>query len=381
MRAHPAADLFPLMTDDELAKLADDIRAQGQLVPIVTHDGLILDGRNRWLACERAGVTPRTVAWTGQGSPAMWVISMNLQRRHLTPSQRAAIAVDVLPLLEREARGRQRAAAEQTNLALGRQAAETLPEKLPEASEARSQAAAVFSINPHYVSDAKKLKAAAPDLYDAVRAGEQTITEAKRELKERGREQVREQNRALVEAAPPAITVLAQAEHYQTIVLDPPWDWGDEGDVDQFGRARPTYATMPLDDVAALPVADLAADNAHIYLWITNRSLPKGFALLERWGFRYVTALTWVKPSFGMGNYFRGSTEHVLFGVRGSLALLRQDAPTHFLAPRPGEHSAKPDAFYGLVESCSPGPWLEMFSRKARNGWVAWGAEVVADGR
>ena len=170
-----------------------------------------------------------------------------------------------------------------------------------------------------------------------------------------------------------ALALTGGAE-YQTIVIDPPWDWGDEGDVNQFGRAKPTYATMPIDEIAALPVGEIADDNAHLYLWITNRSLPKGFALLDAWGFRYVTMLTWVKPSFGMGNYYRGSTEQILFGVRGSLPLLRHDVGTHFEAPRGARgHSAKPDEFYRLVETCSPGPRIDMFARSERLGWTVWG--------
>ena len=188
------------------------------------------------------------------------------------------------------------------------------------------------------------------------------------------REAIREQNQELVEQALPLSTM--EGRQFQTIVLDPPWDWGDEGDVNQFGRARPTYATMSFEEILALPVSDLAQGDAHIYLWITNRSLPKGFMLLDAWGFRYITALTWCKLSFGMGNYFRGQTEHILFGVRGSLALLRKDVGTWFQAPRPGQHSGKPDAFYELVEQCSPGPWLDMFARQERPGWASWGAEV-----
>lgn len=133
---------------------------------------------------------------------------------------------------------------------------------------------------------------------------------------------------------------------------------------------------MPFDDVAALPIDDVSSGNAHLYLWITNRSLPKGFSLLERWGYRYVTMLTWCKPSIGLGNYFRGSTEQVLFGVRGSLPLLKNNVGTWFAADRGVRHSQKPDAFYELVESCSPGPWLDVFARSERPGWVTWGAEV-----
>lgn len=207
-----------------------------------------------------------------------------------------------------------------------------------------------------------------PDTMDRTGKVDRAYTELRRR-------QSLAQNEALVANTAPA-QVAISTDHYQTIVIDPPWDWGDEGDVDQYGRARPVYATMPIEQIAALPVGQFAQANAHIYLWITNRSLPKGFDILTGWGFRYVTMLTWVKPSFGMGNYFRGSTEHVLFGVRGSLSLLRHDVPTHFTAPRPGIHSDKPDTFYELVQTCSPGPWLEMFARTERPGWTPWGADV-----
>jgi N6-adenosine-specific RNA methylase IME4 len=487
MEAHSATNLFPMMPQAELVELAKDIKERGQMVPIVVYQGKILDGRNRWAACEIAGVEPRTMEWQGTGSPTAWVISLNLHRRHLTPSQRAAIAVDALPVLEAEARKRQGEAAERTNslrreLKALNEAAEkgdsladwkaslisrdlqrernrdnarvyfiksggrikighsidpaerlkrlqlsdpdayliadfpggtdfermlhnefhehlvtgewyedipaiyaliseldalcNLAQSGEDALHAKVEASKVFKVSPRYVMDAKRIKQEAPDLYEHVRQGDASLQDAKRTLKERKREVVREQNRELVQNTAPVVTAAKPQQRFTAIVLDPPWDWGDEGDADQFGRARPTYATMTIDEIAALPIGQLAADNAHIYLWITNRSLPKGFDLLARWGFRYVTCVTWVKPSIGMGNYFRGSTEHILFGVRGSLSLLRQDIGTHFTASRPGKHSEKPDAFYALVESCSPGPWLEVFSRKQRTGWVAWGAEI-----
>ena len=160
---------------------------------------------------------------------------------------------------------------------------------------------------------------------------------------------------------------------FRTIVIDPPWDFSDEGDVNQFGRARPDYQTLSFSEIKELPIQTKAASDSHLYLWITNRSLPKGFELLSAWGFGYVTCLTWCKPSIGMGNYFRGQTEHVLFGVRGSLPLARHDVGTWFSAPRPGKHSGKPDKFYELVESCSPGPYLDVFYGVARDAWKSWG--------
>ena len=196
------------------------------------------------------------------------------------------------------------------------------------------------------------------------------IREQKRAENEAKREELRQQNAEKVQALS---SPLEAQGLFQTIVIDPAWDWGDEGDVNQFGRAKPDYHTMSIDEVEALPIARISDDNCHIYLWITNRSLPKGFRLLEAWGFRYVTCLTWVKPSIGMGNYFRGSTEQVLFGVKGSQSLKRHDVGTHFEAHRGDGHSAKPDEFYSLVESCSYAPYIDIFGRREREGWTVWG--------
>jgi N6-adenosine-specific RNA methylase IME4 len=210
------------------------------------------------------------------------------------------------------------------------------------------------------------------------------VVEKKKELTSSGvlriakaikHEQKREDNKTKIEQAPP-VTQHVQGERYSTILIDPPWDWGDEGDVNQFGRVKPLYHTMPIADIARLPIPDLARDNAHLYMWITNRSLPKGFILLEQWGFRYITALTWCKPSIGTGNYFRGSTEHLLFAVRGSLPLLANNIGTWFEAPRGiNGHSSKPTAAYELIEKASPSNYLEMFSRTERKGWAMWGEQ------
>lgn len=196
------------------------------------------------------------------------------------------------------------------------------------------------------------------------------VKDKKRAAKEATREERRQENAEKIEEL---ATPLEAQGLFQTIVIDPPWDWGDEGDINQFGRAKPDYHTMPIEDIEKLPIAKIADNNCHLYLWVTNRSLPKAFRLIEAWGFRYITCLTWVKPSIGMGNYFRGDTEQVLFAVKGSQPLKRKDVGTHFEAPRGQGHSAKPDLFYDLVESCSYGPYIDIFGRKDRQGWSVWG--------
>ena len=164
---------------------------------------------------------------------------------------------------------------------------------------------------------------------------------------------------------------------YRTLVVDPPWSY-----TQPLGRdgADAHYRTTGMDDIAAIPVGDWAEDNAHLYLWTTNAFMDEAFDLVRAWGFTQKTILTWVKHReeqrwLGMGYYFRNATEHVLFCVRGSLPTLRKDCSTVFYAPR-GRHSAKPQAFYDMVETMSPGPYLDVFNREQRLGWDGWGFEA-----
>lgn len=362
MNFHPLANIFPLIDGQAFNDLCADILQHGVREPVWLYEDQILDGRNRWRAAKQCGIQCPTRQYTGT-DPLSFVLSLNLRRRQLSASELAFVALEIEKVEAEIAKARQGARTDIVAL-------------MPECSgeRARDKAAAAVGVSPRYVQDAKKIEAQAPELAAEVKAGKKTITQAVREVKEAAREQRRDENRELIQQAP---SVALTSAKFATILIDPPWDWGDEGDADQLGRARPTYGTMSFDQLLDLPVGEMADVDCHLYLWITNRSLPKGFALMERWGFRYITALTWCKPSIGMGNYFRGSTEQVLFGVKGSQMLKRKDVGTWFAAPRgPNGHSSKPTEFYSLVESCSPGPYLEMFARSSRDGWSAWGAEA-----
>jgi N6-adenosine-specific RNA methylase IME4 len=148
---------------------------------------------------------------------------------------------------------------------------------------------------------------------------------------------------------------LALAELCSTVVVDPPWDL----------LGRPEL-------LSRLPIPAMCARNAHVYLWVTNKTLEQGFELLRLWGFRYATCLTWCKSAPEEGPYYRSSTEHILFGIKGNLELTRQDTgTTWFQWPWGSIHSEKPDRFYELVMTCSPGPYAVLFSDKQRPGWTS----------
>jgi N6-adenosine-specific RNA methylase IME4 len=346
--------------------------------------GILIDGHNRFEIATRIGKPFHVVEkdFATRDQAVLWVVYNQFGRRNLTTAARAELAMRIEPILAEQAKARQVAAGEQ----FGRgQEKLVLKSEQPiardiNATKTATQAAEAAGLKRDTYHKAKTVLTTAPaPIVEAFRSGElstnQAYQQVRREQKEAARESRREENARTIATVADAHTLVETgAAKFATLVIDPPWDWGDEGDDDQLGRARPTYSTMSFDELMALRVAEIADVDAHVYLWITNRSLPKGFALLQQWGFRYVTCLTWVKPSFGMGNYFRGQTEHVLFGVRGSQPLKRRDVGTVFSAPRgPNGHSSKPVAFYDLVESCSPGPYVELFSRQQREGWTMWG--------
>lgn len=200
----------------------------------------------------------------------------------------------------------------------------------------------------------------------------------KRVIKEKKKDKKRKENQKLVDQAE-SVEDLIGAGLMSTIVIDPPWDFTEEGDVDVYGRTRPDYVQMSDAQIQDLPVDDFAADDCHLYLWITNRSLltGKAWTLCEKWGFRPISILTWCKPSIGVGNYFRNNTEHCVFGVRGQLSLQVNNQGTWFEEKRgPRGHSSKPDSFFDRVEKWSPGPYLRMFWRGQRKGWTTFGADA-----
>ena len=171
---------------------------------------------------------------------------------------------------------------------------------------------------------------------------------------------------------------------FSTVLADPPWRFANRtGKVAPEHRRLDRYSTMSLDAIKALKVREVLAPDAHLYLWVPNALLPEGMEVMAAWGFRYVSNIVWAKRRIdggpdgrGVGFYFRNVTELLLFGVRGSMRTLAPGrSQVNMIETRKREHSRKPDEQYALIESCSPGAYLEMFARHARPGWTAWGDE------
>jgi len=175
---------------------------------------------------------------------------------------------------------------------------------------------------------------------------------------------------------------------YKTIYADPPWNYGKLRPQKRFGgrggQAQMHYPTMTLEEIKQLPINNITEDNAHLYLWVTNPKLRFGFEVLDDWGFKYQTTITWVKvrkdgnvDRGGLGFYFRGATEHILFGTKGKLCIPPNKRIPNVIHCMRNGHSVKPIKMYEIIEKCSPSPYLELFARQKRDGWDSWGNELI----
>jgi N6-adenosine-specific RNA methylase IME4 len=182
------------------------------------------------------------------------------------------------------------------------------------------------------------------------------------------------------------LLLFADKQKFNTILADPPWRFTNRtGKVAPEHHRLSRYDTLDLDAIAAMPIAEIAAPTAHLYLWVPNALLPDGSKVLKSWGFQYKSNIVWHKlrkdggsDGRGVGFYFRNVTEILLFGVRGKNARTLDPGRTqvNYIGTRKREHSRKPDEQYDLIESCSPGPYIELFARGARENWATWGNQA-----
>lgn len=364
--------LLPALSTEDYKRLRDDIAERGVLVPVeVDEHGEILDGHHRMQIAQELGVTCPTVTRTGMAEheKRLHAVALNLARRHLTDAQKVLLGRTIEPDIAEAARQRQ--AHGQT--APGRSAS-TVTERPQRAAD---DVAAKVGLGSGRTYDrakrvVEKAEAVAPELVERMASGEIGIKDAAREL----RQHSKAEKVAAIAAAPVAAHV--EDRTYSVIYADPPWRY--EHAPDDTRQIENHYPTMSLDEIAALDVP--AADDAVLFLWVTSPKLEEGLHVLRSWGFDYRTSLVWVKDRIGMGYYARQRHEFLLVGRKGVLPVPDASArPDSVITAVRGEHSAKPDVVYDLIEAMYPSfQRVELFQRRPRDGWDGWGnqAEAVA---
>lgn len=393
MDFHEYAGIFPLLEGREFAELCNDIKANGQREPIWVYEGKILDGRNRFRACNAVGVTPRTAAYTGD-DPLAFVLSLNLHRRHLSESQRGMVAAKIANMPAH------RPALNPANLPPSLEGMK--PDQQP-AFTSQASAAEMLNVSERTVRAAVKVRdEAAPELVRAVESGkvsvsaaadvatlpkaeqavivargEKEILEAAKQIRAekaevKKAERVAEVTRQIAEIS--AATPRAPSGLFHVISIDPPWPYDDGNSAETYDpngrRAANPYPEMTLEQIAGLDIP--AAQDCILWLWTTHKFMRHSFALLDGWGFEDKAILTWAKDRMGLGRWLRSQSEFCIMAVRGSPVINLTNQTTILRGPL-REHSRKPDEFYNMVDSLCVGRKLDFFSREPRDGWEQFG--------
>lgn len=394
---HPLADIFPWLEGAANDALREDIRQNGIREPIVFLDGAILDGRNRYMCARDLGIAyPRREFGSDPldgTDPLAFVISLNLTRRHLTESQRASVAAKLANLPQG------RPADKGANLPL-----------LPEAPEAPAvsvaAAAEMLNVSERSVKSARKVQdRGAPELVAALDAGRVAVSTAaeiaelpkaeQAEVVARGEKEILAKAKEIKAVKSAARRVerldnlaeiakgnaeLDTSVRYPVIYADPPWRYENPPIGASSRSIENHYPTMTLSEICAMPVSELATDDAILYLWATAPKLAECFEVIAAWGFEYRTNMVWDKEKIGMGYHARNQHELLLICKRGDIPPPAAGTqPSSVYRETRGDHSAKPAFFAEMIEGFYPQlPKIELFCRSPRAGWAVFGNQSEA---
>jgi len=364
LETHRYADIFPMTEGNSFENLKKDILEQGLQQTIILYEGKILDGRNRFKACKELGLEPRFEVYNGD-KPLQYVISGNLHRRHLTDSQKAVIAQEVMPILEEEARKRQLRTSENRTLVV-----EKVPQQNKYDNKSSVQASKIFQVNERYIRQVKKLKEdGREDIIEQLKSGTKNLSEVKKEDRLEKIEKQREEIKKEVIEKPTGL--------FNVVVIDPPWNYQEDKLYDPEGfRGLVDYPTMSIEEIKNinLPIEE----DCVIWLWTTNTHIFDCKNILNNWGFEVKTILTWNKVNIGMGRWLRSQTEHCILAIKGKPFFNNTKWSTLITETRT-THSKKPDLFYKMVDEICEGRKLDYFARNKRDGWVVYGDEIKGD--
>jgi N6-adenosine-specific RNA methylase IME4 len=389
-RRHPAAALFPLLEGPELAALGESIATNGLRDPIVRvtvgGETYILDGSNRGVACEQRGIQPRFIDYEGPKDTAS-LIAYSLDkngdgRRHLDPSVRAMIAVEASKLMPRGNPGDRetgRSAGLLTQAEAGKRMGVS-DRLIRRAVVVRDKGTAKVNeaVMKGKLSVDAALKATKGSAAMQDKIASEALAKKSGQLKG-GRVDAlvrQEEKRAVVRKINEQRVAPAPFGPFGVIVIDPPWPY-ENSDQHDGSRGHIDYPPMPIGDICELrSVLDpRAKKDCVLGMWVTNAFIHEVGSVLAAWGFTHRTMYTWDKELEGVGSWGRGRTEHLVIASRGEVTHTLNEIST-LLSSRRREHSRKPDEMYALLAKHCSGPMIDMFSREARDGWAAWGAET-----
>ena len=369
---HELANLFPMMEQSQYEDLVADIKENGLIESIILHEGKILDGRNRYNACIDSNVVPNFVEYEGQDALS-YVISLNLNRRHLNESQRAMIGARLANMkgrrkVDKSDHFSNKDASEKLNVGLGTIKLAKKVQK--EGIEDLQKSVEAGKVSVSAASDIATLDKEEQEVI--VAKGEDEILEAAKQIRKSRSAENKEKRDAMRKQA---LAIKPPEGKYRTIVIDPPWDMEKIQRDLAPNQVDFDYPTMSLDEIKDFKLP--AHEECHLWLWTTQKYLRPSFDLLDAWDFTYLATFVWHKNGgFQPVGLPQFNCEFVLLARKGGQPFVEtKQFFTCFDAKR-REHSRKPDEFYDVVKRVCPEPRIDIFSREDREGYDVWGLEA-----
>ena len=377
------------LSAEEFEKLKTSVLAEGIRDPLVTWQGILLDGYHRYKIAQESGLEYKTVEveLPDRDAAKEWILKNQLGRRNLTEQEASyyrgklysarkqqgartdlTSGKNYQKLNSAQELGRQYGVSEKT-IRNDEQFSRAVDKVASEVGDDAKQAilSGKASVPKERVEQLIDINLEAPKYIEPILNGSLSIADAVRQIKRADRIE-----KIVQKTAEP----LDGIGVFPVIYADPPWEY--DHPISDSRRIENQYPTMSLDEIMSLPVKDIAADDAILFLWVTTPMLEKGLKVLNAWGFDYRTSMVWVKPSIGPGQWVRQRHEYLLIGVRGDIPTPKgEDKPDSVIEAPREEHSKKPELVYDIIERMYPElPKVELFSRCKRENWTAWGNEI-----
>ena len=377
------------LSAEEFEKLKTSVLAEGIRDPLVTWQGILLDGYHRYKIAQESGLEYKTVEveLPDRDAAKEWILINQLGRRNLTEQEASyyrgklysarkqqgartdlTSGKNYQKLNSAQELGRQYGVSEKT-IRNDEQFSRAVDKVASEVGDDAKQAilSGKASVPKERVEQLIDINLEAPKYIEPILNGSLSIADAVRQIKRADRIE-----KIVQKTAEP----LDGIGVFPVIYADPPWEY--DHPISDSRRIENQYPTMSLDEIMSLPVKDIAADDAILFLWVTTPMLEKGLKVLNAWGFDYRTSMVWVKPSIGPGQWVRQRHEYLLIGVRGDIPTPKgEDKPDSVIEAPREEHSKKPELVYDIIERMYPElPKVELFSRCKRENWTAWGNEI-----
>jgi len=366
--------LIPPLTNEEYAQLEKNILRDGIRDALITWNGILIDGHNRFKIAQKYGLSYSTVEknFTDRTDAERWIILNQFGRRNLSAYDRSILALKLKPIIAEKAKEQQIRKPE----SVLQKSAKQKP------IDTRQELAKVAGVSHDTIAKVEKIQEkATPEIKSAIKSGEMSINQAYQTVKrEEKKQEVQKRIEKYAEVQTGIIDIKNPDKKYNIVYADPPWQYWESGNKNQSLH----YTTMTIDEICNLPIKNIIADDCILFLWVTYPILKEAFKVIESWGFEYSTAgFVWVKknkisdsPFVGCGSWTRANSELCLIATKGKIQ--RLDASVSQIIEAPvEEHSKKPDIARELIEKLvGKLPRVELFCRHPADGWDVWGNEA-----